>query len=53
MRGILEKPIVLHTAEGIVVFPAGCQVAVESNDDWYHDVQDTDICEAVNLLEES
>ncbi len=53
MRGILEKPIILHTAEGVVAFPAGCQVNVESNDDWYHDVQDADICEAVNLLEES
>lgn len=53
MRGILEKPIVLHTVDGIVVFPAGCQVDITSNDDWYHDVQDVDICEAVSLLEES
>lgn len=51
MRGILEKPIVLHTAKGIVVFPAGCQVVVESDDDWYHDVQDADICEAVSFLD--
>ncbi len=40
MRGILAEPITLHTAEGIVVFPAGVQVDVTSNDDWYHDVQD-------------
>ena len=51
MRGILEKPIVLHTAKGVVVFPAGCQVAVESNDGWQHDVQDADISEAVSLLD--
>jgi len=50
MRGILEKPIVLHTTEGVIVLPAGCQVAVESNDDWYHDVQDADIQEAVSLM---
>ncbi len=53
MRGILEKPMILHTAKGVVVFPSGSQVIVESSDSWYHDVQDADIREAVKLLEES
>ena len=53
MRGILEKPMILHTAKGVVVFPSGSQVSVESDDDWQHDIQDADIREAVNLLEES
>ena len=53
MRGILEKPIILHTAEGVIAFPAGSQVDIVSNDDWYHDVQDADIGEALSLLEES
>ena len=52
MRGILSTPTILHTREGEeVVFPAGAQVDIISNDDWYHDVQDADINEAVRLLE--
>lgn len=53
MRGILEKPVITHTPEGIIVFPAGSQVDITSNDGWYQDVQDADIKEAVDLLEET
>jgi len=53
MRGILERPIVLHTPDEVVVFPAGSQVAIESSDDWYHDIQDADIQEAAKLLGEA
>lgn len=54
MRGIIERPIVLHTAKGeVVAFPAGSQVDITSNDDWYHDISDADILEAVKLLGES
>ena len=53
MRGILSSAAVLHTAEGVVAFPAGSQIDVVSNDDWYHDVQDADIDEALDLLEEA
>ncbi len=51
MRGILSTPAILHTAEGEVAFPAGAQVDITSDDDWYHDVQAADIEEAVSLLE--
>jgi len=51
-RGILAKPLVLHTRdEGIVVIPSGTQIGVVSNDDWYHDIQDADIQEAIDVLE--
>ena len=52
-RGILSQPLVLHTRKDeIVVFPAGTQIAVRSDDKWQHDVQDADIQEAVELLKE-
>jgi hypothetical protein len=53
MRGILSSAAVIHTAEGVIAFPAGSQVDIGSNDDWYHDVQDADIDEALDLLEEA
>ena len=54
MRGILTGCAVLHTSEGnIIAFPANAQVDITSNDDWYHDVQDADIEEAVKLLDEA
>lgn len=53
MRGILERPIVLHTPMGVVTYPAGSQVDVTSDDDWYHDIQDADIQEAARLLGEA
>ncbi len=51
MRGILQEPIILHTAEGVIAFPAGAQVDITSGDHWYHDVQVPDINKAVDLLE--
>ena len=54
MRGILSSAVVLHSIEGeVIAFPAGAQVDITSNDDWYHDVQDADIDEAVHLLGEA
>jgi hypothetical protein len=54
MRGILSSCAVLHTADGkVVALPAGSQVDITSDDDWYQDVQDADINEALDLLEEA
>lgn len=53
MRGILVKPLVLDSGPDIVVMPAGTQVNIESSDDWYHDVQNADIDEAIDLMKES
>jgi hypothetical protein len=54
MRGILATTVILHTKYGnVAAYPAGTQVEIMSNDDWYHDVQDTDINEALDLLEAS
>jgi len=53
MRGILSSAVILHAEDGIIVFPAGSQVEITSNDNWYHDVQDADINEALDLLGEA
>ncbi len=54
MRGILERPIILHTTDDeVVVIPAGSQIEVISEEYWYHDISDTDIQEAAELLGEA
>jgi hypothetical protein len=50
-RGILSKPLVLHTAGEVIVMPTGSQIEVRSDDTWYHDVQPSDIEKAVTLME--
>jgi len=50
IRGFLEMPCVLRDGNNIGIIPAGTQVEIHSNDNWYHETSLADIAEAQEIL---